>query len=100
MKLSDLFVDYCSTKDGLRIVTIPNTDIYYAIRNDGGIASRDAVYRLKKSQVDDLVSGKLSSKKIYEDYNRWHHLDSLNQGMPDYLVTRLAAKAGFDEEKI
>ncbi len=100
MKFSDLFVDYGSTKDGLRIVTIPNADIYCAIRNDGGIASRDAVYKLKRNQVDDLVSGKLSSKKIYKDYYNWQPLDTLDQNMSDGLVKSLAAKAGFDEEKI
>lgn len=63
MKLSDLFKDYC-VKDGIKIVYIPNTKIYYAITNSQGIADRDVIYNLSKEQVDNLLNNKLSFEEL------------------------------------
>ena len=69
MKLSDLFID-CYNKNGIHIVTILNTDIYYVISNSGEAVDRDIIYKITKEQFGDIVEGKLNAETIYGDEKR------------------------------
>lgn len=69
MKLSDLFID-CYNKNGIHIVTILNTNIYYVIRNSGDVVDKDVIYKITKEQFDNIIEGKLNAETIYEDESR------------------------------
>ena len=100
MKFRDLFVDYCEL-EGLKIVRVLDLDVFFAVRENGGIAASTILYKLSKYQVEKLKNNELTANELYKDELAWYPLARLEALYEESMLEQIvedARKEGYFEK--